>query len=368
MITCGIDPARVSLAVSFVEDTKQFHYEVYENSYEGYNKFLKKLKSLHREPKICIEGHGDQDAKLALFLKEHSFTKLYQIDPYKSRKLKAAFTENKTDQIDAYIAALSLFFYDSPDKIIVNPDIDGLRNLTRNYVKFQKILVKLKNRLHAALNQNFGLSYKKIFPNLNNTSLHFFKNFPSLILIDKASIKKIHKVLKLGNSNKFKGEYGKIKAQEIKKYVKSLNFTKENRFDKYNNIVIENIAEAIIKINKVKEGMAQKIVEFVKDNFPYLKEYFKDLKGISELTLARLIAEIKDINNFKNDGKLAKYAGCAPVIYQSSSIKKFRKAKRYNRNLAFIIHMIACTNIRKNGIYYKNTTKIKISIKATWRH
>ncbi|MCK4665790.1 transposase [Candidatus Dependentiae bacterium] len=363
MITCGVDPSRQGFAVSFVKNMHEFEYLKYKNSPAGIRDFIKKIKKIKPMPSICIEGHGDQAKMLALYLNKNSFS-LYEINPLKSRRFKESITDNKTDHIDAYSSAMFPFFRDDLNELSINMKIEGLKNMTRSSEKIGKMVVQMKNRLHAALNQNFGLLYKELFSKFNQTSLNFYINFSSLNEISNATVSQIHKVFKLGDSTKYKGNFGKNKAKEIKEFVKNTYFFELNDFTKLQGEVIKSIAEILLKIIKSHDRIKKAIKDYVTKMFPGFSYYLEDLKGVKELTFGKLISEIKDIDSFSNEGKLASYAGQAPKIYQSASIKKMRVSKNYNRHLSHTIHLITCTNIQKTGIFHNLYEKNKKCYKS----
>ena len=61
---------------------------------------------------------------------------------------------------------------------------------------------------------------------------------------------------------------------------------------------------------------------------------------------AQLIAEIGDISRFKNDGKLARYAGIAPIKHESAGKGKHVKSRQGNRRLNTIFYFLALQQVQ----------------------
>lgn len=87
-------------------------------------------------------------------------------------------------------------------------------------------------------------------------------------------------------------------------------------------------------------------IEKVLQNFNYP---LTSIKGIDNLTCAKLIAEIGDINRFKNAKALAKYSGVAPVTYASGMTNLQMANARGNRKLNEIFFRIALTSVMPIG-------------------
>jgi len=351
MFTCGIDPSRGKLAVSFIQDLKEFKYLEYENSFRGFQEFRKQLLKLNEKPLICIEGYGDFARNLALYLKEHLFI-VYEINPKMSSRLKESMTIHKTDHIDSFTCGLFPFIRDDLKELHINKKIEGLKNLTRQYQKLSKISTSLKNQMHAALNQAFGPIYKEFFTYLNQTSLTFFSNYGSFKEIEKADEKAIHLGMTTDRCHKYKGRYGLERAKQIKNIVMNLNYCLLEDFEKIQSASIKRHAKTLLSIIKQKEEMKADIEALVKELFPDYKNYFEDVNGVTSLQFGALISEIKDIDNFSSDAKLACYSGQGIARNQSSNMDKHKKNRNYNRNLAKIIHFLALNNISKNGKYF----------------
>lgn len=367
MKSCGIDPSRSNFAVSYVEDMREFDYQEYENSFSGFNEFLRNIKKFSPDLRICIEGYGDQAKMLSLFLKEHSF-KVFEVSPYQNARIKEGITEDKTDHIDSFSCALFPFFRTDMKELSLDKNLEGLKNMTRAYGKLEKHVVQLKNQLHAALNQNYGILYKKFFPAISETSLNFFIEYPSLKSLSEAGVDEIYEVLKKGRSNMYKGPHGRKKALKIKEFVSGQTCYEMEPFTSLQAKVIQSLAQALKGMLRAKAGIKKVISEYTKKMFPGIQNHCCELKGMTYFVLGKFLAETGGISNFESDDKLASYAGQAPRIFQSAGMKRTKKSRRHNRELSHLIHMITCMNIRKgfrfHDMYEENKGKYTSKLAA----
>jgi transposase len=71
-----------------------------------------------------------------------------------------------------------------------------------------------------------------------------------------------------------------------------------------------------------------------------------DLPGCGAITAAKLLAEIGPIDRFKNDAKLARHSGVAPLEASSGRIQRHRLDRGGNRQINAALHRIAITQAR----------------------
>lgn len=353
MITCGIDPSRGDLAVSIVKDREEIDYFKLLNEKKGYQKLFKRLNKLDTLSGIYIEGYADFAKRFALQCTKKGIV-LYEINPLKSKKLKETITWDKSDHIDAYIAALLPFINSDLIPLSLTTKVEALKKLTREYDKMGNTITAFKNRLHSYLNQNFGPVYKKLFKQLTKTALNFFIVFSDPETIKKANINEIQKALVKSGAKYYMGKNGIKKAKEIKKIITETDPDNFDIFTETTSTIIISIAKILLELIIQRNNLAKKIEKVMDRYFPEYKNAFQEkLKAIGTITIATLIAEIGDIENFANDGKLAAFAGQAPRNLQSANMKKRGKRKSYDRFLAKVIHMIALNNSKEKGPFYE---------------
>lgn len=81
------------------------------------------------------------------------------------------------------------------------------------------------------------------------------------------------------------------------------------------------------------------------------------LQGCGELTAARIVAEVANIDRFRSEAAFARYAGLAPIPHTSGmATVRLRPTRHGNRRLNAAIHRIAVTQTIHDGpgrIYYR---------------
>ena len=71
-----------------------------------------------------------------------------------------------------------------------------------------------------------------------------------------------------------------------------------------------------------------------------------DEPGVGPLTAAKLVGEIAGADRFKNDAKLARAAGVAPIPVSSGKTNRHRLDRGGNRQINAAIHRVAVTRAR----------------------
>jgi hypothetical protein len=68
------------------------------------------------------------------------------------------------------------------------------------------------------------------------------------------------------------------------------------------------------------------------------------MRGCAELTAARIVAEVANIDRFRSEAAFARYAGLAPILHTSGAASvRLRPTRHGNRHLNAAIHRIAIT-------------------------
>jgi len=350
MITAGIDSGRRIISVSYVEDGEEIAYKEYENSFTGYRDLEEDMRDTGVEV-VCIEGHGDSSRQAAVYLYEKGY-KIYEINPLMLLKLKESMTEKKTDHIDAYVCGIFPFIRKDMKPLVLSIRVQDLKRLVRLYEKISKQVVRYKNQLHGELHQVFGCKYREVFPRINRTSLAFFSTFSTPEDVKEADIEEIHEVLKAGGSCMYRGKYGRDKAARIKE-VLTKGYDEELKLSTdVGGTMIKTLCRILISLTKEKEEIKRKIERYVEELYPGYREHFRGIR-LSSLRFGQIMAEIQDIDRFPDDGHLASYAGQAPVQKQSGDRNMMKnKKKYYNRHLAHVIHLLACSNVQKGAKYH----------------
>jgi transposase len=330
----GVDPHKkqhvLSAITPFGDLLASFSFD---NSVSGFRQAESKLNSLSDTygltPMIGIEDTGGNGYFFAEYLVKRGFA-VKTVSPIlvDGNRRKSTHPE-KSDSRDAEeVAKVLLVMSDRLPDFILSEKSDFAKDLNL-LVKDREHLVKeqtkLKNKLHAGLQNTWGSMYKDILQKdiFGKRAIEFFLLFPSArdfkeIEQDRYKQPDLFKKLPMEDLPRA----SEIYREHIKRHLSRLR----------------EIQEEIRKIEKL-------IRTIVRENFSYLLT----LRGCGIVNASKLLAEINDIERFANDSKLARYSGIAPVKKESGETKKDALSKRGNVRLREVVKSIALTQIRKNG-------------------
>lgn len=288
---------------------KKIGYLKFDN--EKLNICLSWLKGLgdKRNLIIGLEDINGYGFHLAKKLTNEGFNLRYISPILTDRERKHSVHKEKTDYIDAKnVGRVILNKYDEilPACPIISEEQENLRLIDIHLQERDGLIkqrTKIKNHFHNLLHQYYGDSYKKKFKNIfSNLALKYYE-------------------------------------EDIKKSKNSLNFLGNAILRLINHFNL--IKDSIKKIDKILSDLGSNIKPIL-----ILKD---ELFGCSLINACKIIAEIKDINKFSNESKLARYGGFAPVKSKSGSIGRLYTDRYGNRKLNRTVHSIALSQIGRYG-------------------
>jgi len=249
---------------------------------------------------------------------------------------KSAPIMEKNDEHDAYSVATVLInqFHKLPD---AKPE-DAYWTLGQ-LVTRREVLVKdgvrLKNGLHSHVFVAYP-SYHQFFSEVDGkTAMYFWKTYPSpMHLKDKSAEDLLCEFKSVVPGTR------KNKAQLILECVQNDGDTYRD-FQESRDFITRSLARCL---EKQKEELSfidteiKRMLEF----FPYK---LTTLPGVDVVTAAKLIAEIGNIDRFKNADKLARFAGISPVKFSSAGKGKDVSTKQGNRYLNGVFYFMAVTMV-----------------------
>jgi len=247
---------------------------------------------------------------------------------------------HKTDSYDAECAGRVLInrFDELPN---ANPEDKYwvLSTLVTRHNALTKINVMVKNSLHHLLAHHYP-HYKKFFNKLTTKSgLAFFERFPSPYHLENISVFELAIFIK--NVSK---QPSIKKAELILETVQRDNVPKAEYQDTKDFTVrslLRQLRNGLDELTAINSEIEKILTHF---DYP-----LSTMKGIDTVTSASLIAEIGNINRFKNASALAKYSGVAPVTYASGMTAIQMANARGNRKLNGLIHQIALCSVSPKG-------------------
>src|SRR3989338_595067 len=263
-----------TVAVVKNEMGKEIENEKFENSKEGFRKFLSVYKP--EETKIVMESTSVWEPIYDMIEEMKYPIKL--ANPVKTRAIAEA--RIKTDKVDASTLADLLRANLVSESYIPSKDVRMLRDIIRARKSLVQGKVKIKNKIQSILTKTgLKLPYKTLC---------------------KSSMAWIVEEIETKHFN-----------------MKSITVSYINMLEHYN-----------FEINKINEKLSEIAL---KDNRVQL---LKTIPGICNTIALTIIAEIGDINRFESSKKLTSYAGLVPGIRQSGSTLKFgRLIKQSSKDL-----------------------------------
>lgn len=243
----------------------------------------------------------------------------------------------KNDEFDSECIAKVLL--DELDRL-PSAESDEIYWTLKQLVKMRKVIVtnnvELKNKLHSQLMHHYP-NYNKIFVNIDcMTALNLWETYPSPKQILEEDFDTLVSNLKTWSKNKM----GIAKANTILEVINN-NDTNYQVYQEERNTIIKMLVKQIKDNNKRLEKIEKEILEVYDKIGCQLHTY----PCLEKITGACMLSEIGNINRFKDSGKLAKYAGIAPIEKSSGGTEKQLKNEFGNRELNSMFYRLACRSI-----------------------
>lgn len=350
MIYIGIDIAKNSHFASAVNSDgevviKPFSFD---NSREGFNLFLTKLKDFTTEDCLVgLESTGHYGDNLICFLFPKGF-KIGLINAIQTNSLRNSnIRKTKNDKVDTFLIAKCLVLGDYT--IIQEKDINIIK--LRTLCRFRFDIIQSQTKLKTQLTTCLDL----LFPELNNffkgnlhlkTSYTLLEKYSSSKEISKVRINTLTKLL----ASASKGKYSYDEALNLK------NLAKES-IGVDNPAISIQVKCLINQLALLKEQISS-IDKNIKEIMDELNSPILTIPGIGYTLGAIILSEIGDIKKFSNPTKLLAYAGLDPSVRQSGNFnaKTTRISKRGSKHLRYAIHRASFVIVYNNDVFYEYYT------------
>jgi transposase len=311
MLYIGIDIASKKHDCCIIGDDSTVLTPIFtfENNAEGYDVLLKTIRGLCRDfkdVKVGVESTGHYSNNIIAFLRGKGFN-LTVFNPLQVNLFRKAQTlrKTKTDKVDARFLALMLMTTEQPVYVPQSLEISELKVLVRHRTR----LVSMRTKLKISVSRLVAI----LFPELQSAvcSIHQATSYALLLEMPTAKAVADCHLTRLANLlyERSKHRYGKDKAIEIKtlaaKSIGQDSFATGLELQQTIRILMNLRSEIDILDKQVKALM-------LKINSPILT-----IPGISYTLGSIILAEIGNIDNFSNPGKLLAFAGLEPSTHQS---------------------------------------------------
>lgn len=304
----GIDVSKYKHDLAILDEhgeilSKHFRFA---NTYQGFQKLKEHLETLELptyELHIALEDTGHYADNLIAFLQNIGYP-TFTYNPLLIKEFVKSLTlrKSKTDKKDALSIARKLLADPTPERYIVEPQLQELKELTR----YQNRLIHERSKNKTLYVRTLDIvfpEFAKIVKNVHNQFVYdLLSKYPSPQKIKRAHFQSLLTIKRLT-------------ADKIKQLQEAAHLTIGNSslaLQLELTQLIDMIRIQTIQINKVQEQINHLMTE--------IDSPITSITGIGQRLGAIILAEIKNIHNFKTPSQLQAFAGLEPSIYQSGTM------------------------------------------------
>jgi len=341
-IIVGIDPSKEKSDAAVIDafgllQGKTFSFQ---NNHEGFQKQLfnclnERIVNLSKENTIfAIEAACNLWQKLADYLISQGYTVVI-INPLSTYKARSLINHSfsKTDAKDALVvanAAREGYF----DFYRIHSDTTkAMHDLAVTYDKLKRSLTQTKLRLRALVELTFP-EFTDVIRMSTNTALYLLEHYitPQEFL-DANVFDAIRGMEKVSRKKKGVKEFKKLQEAAKTSIGLSLDQEQVNAAHTARDAWIAMIKLLSIKIDDVQS----QIIVMAKEK-PYF-DILTSIKGISDISAALFIAEVRELYNFQHYKQIEAFAGLGLKNCDSGKYRGYRHISRIgNSRLRSIIY------------------------------
>lgn len=305
----------------------------FKNNNNGFKKALERImqtsESNFLKPIVGLEDSGGNGSSFAKFL-YHKGLPVKTVNPVLVKRNSRYQTHpEKSDSQDAMeIAIVSVQRTDKLPDFTLTENTEFAKGIDILISEREDLIceqTKVKNKLHWALYQSWGMTYKTIYQKkvFGKRSIDFWIKYPSIRDFKRTTKPMIPKPEWLINTS----------IEELPAITETHRKHIERLLNRFKMIVLQ-VKEIDVELDNI-----------AKNNFDYLST----CPGCGVLTASKLTAYVKDIDRFKSEKQLAKYAGISPRKYESGKTKRNISSVRGHSALRRSFKTIALSQIGRRG-------------------
>lgn len=349
MLYVGIDIAKNKHDLACIDETGEAMITNFRfaNSYQGFHQLKLKLEQLSpitQDVQIALESTGHYNDNIVVFLRELGYN-VFAYNPFiiKQFAKSQSLRKTKTDRKDALLIARKLRSDVTPEYYQTDKSMDELKELTRYQNRLIQSRSKCKN-LYIRLLDIIFPELHRVVSNLHNHFVYeLLTKYPSAQKIARARFSSLLKIKRLTAD----------KAHQIQEIAKQTIGNASTVLSLELIQLIESIQHYDKQINQVQEEINLLMIE--------LNSPITSIPGIGSRLGAIILAEIKNIHNFKNPNQLQAFAGLDPAIYQSGQMDNTgHMVKRGSSYLRYAL-IQAAKLISMYSPHFKAYLRLKIS-------
>ena len=320
------------------------------------------FKNIGNSPCVFgMEATGHYWYPIYSFLKAKGYT-IYVINPIQSDSLRKMYIrQTKNDSIDSFLIAEVIRFGQFGTTSMADENILAMRQLCRYRDSVISSRTEIKLRIGTIMEQIFP-EYEKQFSSLwVSTSMGILEKYLTPENIENAPIDELFEIIKDKSHNRLT----RAKAISIKEAAAD-TFGIKIAQDAF-SFQLKQLIDRMNFLDKQIEALDCQILEY----YEKFDCYLHTIPGIGMIAAAAILAEIGDINRFKNSSSLIAFAGIDPTVRQSGEFNSTHNhmSKRGSPYLRHAIFLAATTcsfhNSPLNAYYKKKRDQGKHHLTAT---
>lgn len=357
----GIDVSSKSNVIYLMlpDGSKHSNFSVV-NSRDGSSQLVKRIVSVMTSLSldtvlIGLESTSVYGDNLVYFLREDatlaSFDrKIHVLNPKQVKRFKDSYNDlPKNDYVDSFVIADCLRFGRINKEVYIGDyRYQALQNLTRARFYTVSNLVKEKQRFINVLFKKYStLTQEKVFSDtFSATALAVYEEFDSAEALAMMDLHELTAFIMEKGKNRFPNPDAVAKA--IQKAARS-----SYRLPKTVNDSVNQVLSISITSIKALEAQIKEFDKAIAAQMELLPNVLISIPGIGPVYSAGIMAEIGDINRFKNHAALAKYAGLSWQQHQSGDFEAqtTRAINSGNRFLKYYLCEAAFSLVRCDKEY-----------------
>ena len=357
----GIDVSSKSNVVYFMlpDGNKLSNFSV-ANSHDGSTQLVKRILSAMNALSldtiiIGLEATSVYGDNLVYFLREDAIfatfdRKIHVLNPKQVKKFKDSYNDlPKNDYVDSFVIADCLRFGRINKEVYLEDyRYKALQNLTRARYFAVCNLTKEKQRFTNVLFKKYStMTQEKVFSDtFSTTALAVYDEFESAEALAYMDLQELTDFIIEKGKNRFPDPDAVAKA--IQKAARS-----SYRLPKTVNDSVNQVLSISITSMKTLESQIKEFDKAIAAQMELLSNVLISIPGIGPVYSAGIMAEIGDINRFKNQAALAKYAGLSWTQHQSGDFEaeQTRLIRSGNRFLKYYLCEAAFSLVRCDKEY-----------------
>lgn len=335
-----------------IEDDTVRPFE-FSNTLEGFNEFFGKMmryKEKHKLKEIIFgcESTGSYGFPLLQFM-ERNGAETVQVNPKHTKRIKEIIdnSPNKTDGKDPKVIAELILYKRYLQINLPEGLIADLRCMVTYRENLLEDITRVENRLEGLIAQFFPelLTVTKNFK--SKTAKYLLEYYPTPSRLMAIGKEQLTKELKKVSH----GKIGSAKATDLLNYAGNTIGIKEG-VQGYSNQINCYVAQLKLLNHQLEEKEAE--IDEILNRLPVSK-LLLSMKGLGRVTVAIILSEIVDFNNFSVIPEILKYAGMN--LYEISSGKKKGQKKISKRGRSLIrkaLYFASLGMVRKGGNFHED--------------